>query len=118
MLWSAVFADGAVVAYEFLTGLTVELKLLALVQGAIQRHLLQSIQLLHILLKFIDGNNFMLSQCIPLAMNISACCTDKPPTVMAVACCSSCVLFTVATLNLLWFFHLLLYLKEMVNVEG
>ena len=113
------FIDGAVVANEFSTCLTVEFKLLTFVQGAIQGHLFQRIYLLHFALQLLKRYDFMLSKLIPITMDSCAHRTYKVPTVTTIAGRWT-ILVTFVALYLTWFFHLLkgiLNLKEVVDVE-
>ena len=119
VLRSTVLVDGAVVANELLTRLTVELELLTLVQGAVKSDLLQGIKLFDFALKVLQSYHLMRSEIIPLSVDSGACGTNKFSTVTAVAGCWLMGL-TFVTLDLLRLFDFLksiFYLEKVVDVE-
>ena len=116
---SLVEAYGAVVAYEFSTGLTEDLKHFLGMLGAVHDLLGWRDKAGCLLLNVIEASYLVVGQLFPDLVEFSAFVTHKLATITTETCC--CGFFAFLTLRLLWFICLgqsSMNLEQVINVEG
>jgi len=113
-----VVAYGAVVAYQYSTGLTVDLQLLLGMLWAVHDLLSWKDNVGSLLLNVIETSYLMVCKLFPELVEFSAFGTHKLATITTVACCYG--FFAFFALRLLWFFRLSQHsmnLKQVIDVE-
>ena len=97
-------AYGAVAAYEFSTGLTIDLKIFFWMLWAAHDLLSRRDKVGRLLLNITEASYLVVCKLFPDMVHFSALVTHELATVTTETCC--CGFFAFLTLRLLWFFRL------------